>query len=70
MTIYHKIYPLWGPLGKTNGKTPPTIPQMAVKSSTGTQDAPIFNLKLYKNWKIKKLKSFKMFKCQKTDGEK
>ena len=42
MNLYEK-YLLWGPFGSTNGRTPPTIPQITVKSKTGTQEAPIFD---------------------------
>ena len=42
MNLYEK-YLLWGPFGSTKGRTPPTIPQITVKSKTGTQEAPIFD---------------------------
>ena len=47
---------LCGPLGRTKGRTQPTMPQMMVKRSTGTHEAPISIENLFARFYVKWLR--------------
>ena len=59
--IISQTYPFWGPLGTINGKMPPTIAQIVVKIITGTQEAPIFSVKLLPEGRNSLVKNYDLY---------